>query len=102
MPRLAARMSVGGEVAQRAQAGEEEVRSAAHSHELGKARNTTAQPACLRNREIAGDWIARHRLAITHQRIVLSAQARKLGVRGPRILQEFELPRDVRVEADEM
>ncbi len=43
-----------------------------------------------------------YRLAVADQRIALPRQARERRAHHPRVLQELELARDVRVEADEM
>lgn len=91
-----------GEIAQGAKAWKKEIRAALHCDKLRKSRNTAPKAALLWQIKIAGNRAARYRQTIAKKWIALSRHARELCARNPCILQKFELPQDVRIEADEV
>src|SRR5689334_14328028 len=87
---------------QRAQSRKKEIRSAAHVDELRNVRDPPAYAFLVWNREAAVAWTSGDRRGIADRRIVLLAQAGELAVHRPGVLDEFELTRQVRIEADEV
>ena len=88
------------QITQRRNARHEEIGAAAHVHELRQRGRTPAQSALLRTGERVARRAGRERQAIADQRIAL-VETFEFRIGEPGRLDEFELPRDVGIEADE-
>src|SRR5499426_207862 len=92
----------GGEVTQRADAGQEEVGATLHGDELRQPAQPAVRTAGLRDREPVGRRIPRLRQPVAEQRIALAGEPVELAPDEPRALHELELALDVGREAHEM
>jgi ATPase subunit of ABC transporter with duplicated ATPase domains len=90
------------EVSQRSEARQEEVRTAAHRYKLWQTVAAFSQSTFTRYRKSVRLWAACNRHPITHHRITLFTHAIKLRTRNPRALHKLKLPRDVRIDTNEM
>src|SRR6478672_767473 len=93
---------VRGKELNRSQTWQEEIPTPANGDESRQARDTLARRAITLQDEVirrrtAGQWGA-----VAKQRIARPGQAGELRAHHPRVLQELELPRDVRVQAEEV
>jgi len=90
-----------GEEPQRAQARQKEISAPAHGDKLRQPGDPAVRPNSLRQAEAVREMICGKRQAVAKQGICFVVHGIELGVDNPGILDELELARDVRIEADE-